>query len=94
MQEYWSGVPSPIPGKLPDSGIKLPSLEPLALADGFFTTSAPGKPQMDFNSDKVTSDREDSVHSEQREDETTDTYSPNNRPSKHKEGKRTELREK
>ena len=93
MQEYWSGVPSPLPGKLPGSGIKLPSLDPIALADGFFTTSAPGEPRMDVNPEKVTSDKEDSVHSEQR-DETTDTYSPNNRPSKHKERKWTELREK
>ena len=36
-QEYWSGLPSPIPGDLPDPGIELKSP---ALAGGFFTTSA------------------------------------------------------
>ena len=37
-QEYWSGLPCPPPGALPDPGI-----EPLssALAGGFFTTGAP-----------------------------------------------------
>jgi len=40
-QEYWSGLPFPLPGDLPDPGI-----EPVspALADGFFTTEPPGKP--------------------------------------------------
>ena len=36
-QEYWSGLPFPPPGDLPDSGIKPAS--PLS-AGGFFTTSA------------------------------------------------------
>ena len=39
-QEYWSGLPHPLPGDLPDSGIKPESLVSPALADGFFTTSA------------------------------------------------------
>ena len=39
-QEYWSGLPFPIPGDLPDPGIK--SMSP-ALAGGFFTTEPPGK---------------------------------------------------
>ena len=34
-QEYWSGLPFPSPGDLPDPGIK--SLFPV-LAGGFFTT--------------------------------------------------------
>ena len=40
-QEYWSGLPLPSPRDLPDPGI-----EPMspALADGFFTNRAPGKP--------------------------------------------------
>ena len=40
-QEYWSGLPIPSPGALPDPGI-----EPVspALADGFFTLEPPGKP--------------------------------------------------
>ena len=39
-QEYWSGLPCPPPGDLPDSGIEFASLLSLALAGGFFTTSA------------------------------------------------------
>ena len=38
-KEYWSGLPLPPPGDLPNSGIK-PSLMSPALAGGFFTTSA------------------------------------------------------
>ena len=41
MQEYWSGLPFPPPGDLPDPGIK--AVSP-ALAGGFFTTELPGKP--------------------------------------------------
>ena len=40
-QEYWSGLPFPPPGDLPDPGIELVSP---ALAGGFFTTEPPGKP--------------------------------------------------
>ena len=40
-QEYWSGLPFPPPGDLPDPGIKPVSL---ALAGGLFTTEPPGKP--------------------------------------------------
>ena len=39
-QEYWSGLPCPPPGDLPNPGIRPVSLMPPALADGFFTTSA------------------------------------------------------
>ena len=41
-QEYWSGLPFPSPGDLPDAG-----MEPMspALAGGFFTTEPPGKPR-------------------------------------------------
>ena len=39
-QEYWSGLPCPPPGDLPDPGIKPASLKSPALAGGFFTTSA------------------------------------------------------
>ena len=43
-QEYWSGLPFPSPGDLPDPGI-----EPMfpvipALPGIFFTTEPPGKP--------------------------------------------------
>ena len=40
-QEYWSGLPFPSLGDLPDPGIEPVST---ALADGFFTTEPPGKP--------------------------------------------------
>ena len=39
-QEYWSGLPCPPPGDLPNPGIELASLMSPALAGGFFTTSA------------------------------------------------------
>ena len=40
-QEYWSGLPFPSPGDLPDLGIE--SASP-ALAGGFFTAEPPRKP--------------------------------------------------
>ena len=43
-QEYWSMLPFPTPGDLPDAGIELRSPESPALAGGFFTTVSPGKP--------------------------------------------------
>jgi len=39
-QEYWSGLPYPPPGDLPDPEIKPVSLMSPALAGGFFTTRA------------------------------------------------------
>ena len=44
-QEYWSGVPFPSPGDLPNPGIKPMSPE---LAGRFFTTEPPGKPSQFF----------------------------------------------
>ena len=38
-QEYWSGLPFPPPGDLPNPGIKPKSLTSPALAGRFFTTS-------------------------------------------------------
>ena len=38
-QEYWSGLPFPSPGDLPNPGIEPGSLMSLALAGGFFTTN-------------------------------------------------------
>ena len=38
-QEYWSGVPCPPPGDLPDPGIKPSSLKSPELVGGFFITS-------------------------------------------------------
>ena len=44
-QEYWTGLPCPPPGDLPDPGIKLVLLLPFDLAGRFFTTALPpGKP--------------------------------------------------
>jgi len=40
-QEYWSGLPSPSPGDLPDPGTELTSP---ALGGGFFTTEPTGMP--------------------------------------------------
>ena len=42
-QEYWSGLPFPPPGDLPNSIIEPVSPAPPALAGGFFTTEPPGK---------------------------------------------------
>ena len=42
-QEYWSGLPCPPPGDLPDSGIGPMSLKSPALAGRFFTTSTTWK---------------------------------------------------
>ena len=43
QQGYWSGLPFPPPGHLPEPGI-----EPVspALSGGFFTTEPPGKPKL------------------------------------------------
>ena len=41
-QDYWSGLPFPSPGHLPDPGI-IPASP--ALAGGVFTTEPPGKPK-------------------------------------------------
>ena len=43
-QEYWSGLPFPTLGDLPDSESKPVSLMSPALTGRFFTTAPPGKP--------------------------------------------------
>ena len=43
-QEYWSGLPFPPPGDLPDQGIKLMCPVSPALAGRFLTTEPTGKP--------------------------------------------------
>ena len=45
-QEYWSGLPFPPTGYLPDPWIKSASL---TLADGFFSTVPPGKSVLSFS---------------------------------------------
>ena len=42
-QEYWSGLPCPPPGDLPEPGIEPTSLMSPALAGGFFITRASWK---------------------------------------------------
>ena len=43
-QKYWSGLPCPPPGDLPNSGIKPVSSATPILAGKFFTTGPPEKP--------------------------------------------------
>ena len=43
-QEYWSGLPFPFPGYLPDPGMEPESLQFPAWLGKFFTTVPPGKP--------------------------------------------------
>ena len=45
-QEYWSGLPFPPPGDLPDPGTEPMSAGSPALAGGFFTTEPPRKPSL------------------------------------------------
>ena len=45
-QEYWSGLPFPTPGDLPNPGIKCVS----PALTGFFTTASPGKPKVEYYS--------------------------------------------
>ena len=42
-QEYWSGLPFPLSGDIPDPGIETASPESPALAGRFFMTEPPGK---------------------------------------------------
>ena len=50
--EYWSGLPFPTPGDLPNPGIQPESLSCPGLAGGFFTTSATWEeiPSVQFSS--------------------------------------------
>ena len=48
-QEYRSGLPFPTPRDLPDPEIEPMSLMSLALADGFFTTSATWEAPREYN---------------------------------------------
>ena len=43
-QEYWSGLPFPSPGDLPDTGIEPASLASPAFVGGFFTAEHQGSP--------------------------------------------------
>ena len=48
-EDYWSGLPFPPPGALPNPGIKPESLVLPELSDGFFTTGPPGKPNQNIS---------------------------------------------
>ena len=45
-QKYWSALPFPPPGDLPNPGMEPESPVAAALAGEFFTTEPPGKPKM------------------------------------------------
>ena len=45
-QEYWSGLPCPPPGAIPDPGIEITSLTSPALTDRFFTTGTTWEAQL------------------------------------------------
>ena len=47
-QEYWSGLPFPLPEDLPDPGIKPMSLKSPKLSGGLFTTSATWEAPVSF----------------------------------------------
>ena len=51
--EYWSKLPCSSPGDLSDPGVKLASLRPPALASRFFTTTPPGKAQINYTPVKI-----------------------------------------
>ena len=48
-QEYWSELPCPPPGGLPDPGIQASSLTSPALLGGFFTTSTTREAQQSLH---------------------------------------------
>ena len=50
-QEYWSGLPCPLPGGLPNARMESVPLKSLALAGGFFTISATWEAQKVAESD-------------------------------------------
>ena len=50
-QEYWSGLPCPLPGDLPNTGMDPVPLKSPALAGGFFTTSTTWEAQNVAESD-------------------------------------------
>ena len=45
-QEYWSGLPFPAPGDVPDPEMESMSSVSPALIGGYFTTEPPGKPSL------------------------------------------------
>ena len=54
QEEYWSGLPFPPPGDLPNPGVEPISLASPALAGRFFTTVPPGKPVVPMRQSEIT----------------------------------------
>ena len=54
QEEYWSGLPFPPPGDLPNPGVEPISLASPALAGRFFTTVPPGKPVVTMRQPEIT----------------------------------------
>ena len=52
-QEYWSGLPCPPPGNLPDPGVKSMFLVSTALTGGFTTPVPLGKPPLLYVSSQI-----------------------------------------
>ena len=52
-QEYWSGMPGPPPGDLPDPGIELMSLMSPALQADSLPSESPGKPQSSYTAVQI-----------------------------------------
>ena len=52
-QKYWSGLPFPTQGGLPNPGIEPMSLVSSALAGGFFTTAQLGSPLTSYKREKL-----------------------------------------
>ena len=46
-KDYWSGLPFPTPGNIPNPGVEPMSLVSPALAGEFLTPEPPGKPHVD-----------------------------------------------
>ena len=55
-KDYWSGLPCPSPGDLPDSGIRTGALTSSALAGGFLPPAPPGKPKVDISQHEIQDD--------------------------------------
>ena len=64
--EYWSGLPCPSPGVLPNPGIE--TSEALSLAGRCFTTEPPGKPTMDESPYQIDGDQGSHFKSHDRKD--------------------------
>ena len=74
-QEYWSGLPYPPPGDLPNPGIEPTFLTSSALAAGLFTTSATLMQQSNLTSLSVLCQMRGAFHFLQRASNPTQIHS-------------------